>query len=81
MPEIENLSEIMIKLEYLSEEYKNNIRSRRVYDLNALKKPVMISEDKKIRNNSPKQPISNLILTKLESPILQSKSLKTFRIR
>lgn len=55
----------MSKLEYLSEEYKNNIRSRRVYDLNALKKPLKIEEEKHIRNHSPKQPISNLVLKKI----------------
>lgn len=59
------MPEVMAKLEFLSEEYKHNIRSRRVYDLNVLKKPVTIAEEKKIRNHSPKQPISNLVLTKI----------------
>lgn len=44
MPQPEHLSDIMSKLEQLSEEYKHNIRSRKVYDLNALKKPIQIEE-------------------------------------
>jgi hypothetical protein len=42
MPPPEHLTDIMSKLEQLSEEYKHNIRSRKVYDLNALKKPIQI---------------------------------------
>lgn len=44
MPQLEHLSDIMSKLETLSEEYKHNIRSRKVYDLNALKRPIEIKE-------------------------------------
>ena len=83
MPQPEHLADIMSKTETLSEEYKHNIRSRKVYDLNALKKPLEISEEKRLRNSSPKQPISNLLLKKIESPAIEkkSKSLKTFRVR
>jgi len=30
----------MTKMEYLSDEYRYNIRSRRVFDINVLKKPI-----------------------------------------
>ena len=48
-----------------------------------LRKPLEISEEKKLRNSSPKQPISNLLLKKIESPTIEkkTKSLKTFRVR
>jgi hypothetical protein len=44
MPQKEHLSEILLKLEILSEEYRYNIRSRKVYDLNVLKKPILLAE-------------------------------------
>ncbi len=39
MPQEDQLSEIMNKVEALSEEYKYNIRSRKTYDVNVLRKP------------------------------------------
>ena len=92
MPQPERLAEIMSKLEFLSEEYKHNIRSRRVYDLNVLKRPMKIAEEKSLRSGSPKNPVSNLVLKKVESPRKsegdkmvslehRSNSLKTFRVR
>lgn len=37
MPQPEQLSEILLKLEELAEQYKSNIRSRKSYDINVLK--------------------------------------------
>ena len=82
MPQKQHLAEILNKLELLSEEYRYNIRSRKIFDLNVLKKPLLRAEEKEY-NNQAKEEISNLVLKKIESPIItkKSKSVATFRVR
>ena len=50
MPQKEHLAEIMTKLELLSEEYRYNIRSRKVFDLKILKQPILRAEEKLANN-------------------------------
>jgi hypothetical protein len=52
MPQKEHLAEIMAKMELLSEEYRYNIRSRKVFDLNVLKKPALRAEEKQFNNEA-----------------------------
>lgn len=81
MPAKEHLADIMAKMESLSEEYRYNIRSRKVFDLNVLKKPILRAEEKEF-NNEQREEISNLVLKKIESPAIarKAKSVTTFRI-
>lgn len=82
IPQKEHLADIMAKLELLSEEYRHNIRSRKVFDPKTLKQPISRVQEK-IANNEIREDLSNSVLKKIHSPLIpqKSKSVSTFRVR